>query len=146
MKNSFIKSPKIENERVLLYAPGSKEKDEVLDAYDDLYNSKIDIKLKIDGREIETKEKNKITPPHDHSHLLGTYSVADKNHVDLAIKSALNAKKKWNDLGFSERASIFLKAAELICGPYRKIINASTMIAQSKTIHQAEHSMSIVRR
>ena len=79
-----------------------------------------------------------MTPPHDHNHILGTYSIADKNHVDLAIKSALNAKEKWNDLGFSERASIFLKAAELICGPYRKIINASTMIAQSKTIHQAE--------
>ena len=138
MKNSFIKSPKIENERVLLYAPGSKEKDEVLDAYDNLYNSKIDIKLKIDGREIDTKEKNKMTPPHDHNHILGTYSIANKNHVDLAIKSALNAKEKWDDLGFSERASIFLKAAELICGPFRKIINASTMIAQSKTIHQAE--------
>ena len=138
MKNSFIKSPRLENEEVLLYTPGSREKEEVLKTYDDLYNTKIDIKLKIDGREIETKEKNEMFPPHDYKHNLGTYSIADKDHVDLAIKSALSAKDKWNDLGFSERASIFLKAAELICGPYRKIINASTMIAQSKTIHQAE--------
>ena len=138
MKNSFIKSPSVENEEVLLYAPGSKEKDEVLKAYDNLLNTKIDIKLKIDGREIDTKEKNKMSPPHDYKNILGSYSIADKNHVDLAIKSALRAKEKWNELGFSERASIFLKAAELICGPYRKIINASTMIAQSKTIHQAE--------
>ena len=138
MKNSFIKSPIVENEQVLLYAPGSKEKEEVLKAYDDLYNKKISIKLKIDGKEIDTKEKNNMYPPHDHNHNLGTYSMADNSHVDLAIKSALTAKEKWNNLGFSERASIFLKAAELICGPYRKIINASTMIAQSKTIQQAE--------
>ena len=138
MKNSFIKSPLVENEKVLLYAPGSKEKDDVLKAYNDLYKTKIDIKLKINGAEIDTNQKNKMNPPHDHKHNLGTYSIADKGHVDLAIKSAVNAKQKWNDLGFSERASIFLKAAELICGPYRKIINASTMISQSKTIHQAE--------
>ena len=138
MKNSFIKSPRVENEEVLLYAPGSKEKKEVLEAYHNLYNTKIDIKLKIDGRDMDTKKKNKMYPPHEHNHILGTYSIADKNHVDLAIKSALSAKEKWNDLGFSERASIFLKAAELICGPYRMIINAATMIAQSKTIHQAE--------
>ena len=138
MKNSYIKSPKVKNEEVLLYAPGSKEKDEVLKTYDYLYNKTLNIKLKIDGKEIDTKEKINMYPPHDHNHNLGTYSVANEDHVDLAIKSALNAKEKWNDLGFSERASIFLKAAELICGPYRKIINASTMIAQSKTIHQAE--------
>ena len=138
MKNSYIKSPEVKNEEVLLYAPGSKEKDEVLKAYDYLYNKTLNIKLKIDGKEIDTKEKIHMYPPHDHNHNLGTYSVANEDHVDLAIKSALNAKEKWNDLGFSERASIFLKAAELICGPYRKIINASTMIAQSKTIHQAE--------
>ena len=138
MKNSYIKTPKVKNEEVLLYEPGSKEKDEVLKAYDYLYNKTLNIKLKINGKEIDTKEKINMYPPHDHNHNLGTYSVANEDHVDLAIKSALNAKEKWNDLGFSERASIFLKAAELICGPYRKIINASTMIAQSKTIHQAE--------
>ena len=107
MKNSFIKSPRVENEEVLLYTPGSKEKDEVLKAYDSLYNTKIDIKLKIDGKELDTKEKNNIYPPHDHKHNLGTYSIADKGHVDLATKSALSAKEKWNNLGFSERASIF---------------------------------------
>ena len=138
MKNSYIKTPKVKNEKVLLYEPGSKEKDEVLKTYDYLYNKTLNIKLKINGKEIDTKEKINMYPPHDHNHNLGTYSVANEDHVDLAIKSALNAKEKWNDLGFSERASIFLKAAELICGPYRKIINASTMIAQSKTIHQAE--------
>tara|TARA_B100000963_G_scaffold351807_1_gene364004 strand:- start:120 stop:1745 length:1626 start_codon:yes stop_codon:yes gene_type:complete len=138
MKNSFIKSPRVENEEVLLYSPGSKEKDDVLKTYKSLYETKTDIKLKINGKEVDTKEKNKMYPPHEHNHNLGTYSVTDRGHVNLAIKSALNAKEKWNNLGFSERASIFLKAAELICGPYRKIINASTMIAQSKTIHQAE--------
>ena len=92
MKNSFIKSPRVENEQVLLYAPGSKEREEVLKAYDDLYNTKIDIKLKIDGREIDTKEKNNMYPPHNHNHNLGTYSIANKEYVDLAIKSALTAK------------------------------------------------------
>ena len=100
MKNSFIKSPSVENEEVLLYAPGSKEKDAVLKAYDHLLNTKIDIKLKIDGREIDTKEKNKMSPPHDYKNILGSYSIADKNHVDLANKSALTAKEKWNELGF----------------------------------------------
>ena len=83
-------------------------------------------------------EANTMHPPHDHKQLLGTYSLASESHVEQAIAAALEARKSWATMPFAARAAVFLKAAELIAGPYRYIINASTMIAQSKTVHQAE--------
>jgi 1-pyrroline-5-carboxylate dehydrogenase len=94
--------------------------------------------MKIGGEEVDSSQTNTMHPPHDHKQLLGTYSLASESHVEQAIAAALQARKPWAKMPFAARAAIFLKAAELIAGPYRYIINASTMIAQSKTVHQAE--------
>ena len=94
----------------------------------------------INGKSIKSSKTQNMSPPHDHKNSLGKYYLAEKKHVELAIKSALNAKeKKWSNMPWEERAAIFLKAAELIAGPYRDKINAATNnFAQSKTIFQAE--------
>ena len=92
----------------------------------------------IGGKFIESSKTASMSPPHEHKHILGKYYLAEKKHVELAIKSALDAKENWSNMRWEERASIFLKAAELVAGPYRDKINAATMLAQSKTIFQAE--------
>lgn len=134
----FFKIPKAINEPVKLYAANSPERKEVLAMYRALLNSKTDIPLYIGAEQIRTGNVQEITPPHDHKRVVATYHLADKELVIKAIDTALEARKKWSKLPWQERASIFLKAAELIAGPYRSKINAATMIAQSKTIHQAE--------
>lgn len=138
MHNSFPKSPKAINEPIKGFAPGSPERKEVLDTYKSLYKKTIHVPLSINGEKINAAKNAEMHPPHDHQHLLGTYSLADEKHIDLAIDSALNARKKWSQLSFEHRSTIFLKAADLLAGPYRAKINAVTMLAQSKTIHQAE--------
>ena len=134
--NTFVPSP--ENEPILSYAPGSPERKEVLKTYKKLYNAPIEVPLFIGGKEIKTGHTASMHPPHAHQHHLGTYHLASETHVDQAIENALAAKKQWAAMPWEARASIFLKAAELLAGPYRTTINAATMIAQSKTIHQAE--------
>lgn len=134
----FFKIPKAVNEPLKSYAVGSPERKEVLEMYKKMYDSKIDIPLYIGGEEIRTGNIKEATPPHDHKHIVATYHLADEKIVTKAIDTALEARKKWSKMAWQERASIFLKAAELIAGPYRAKINAATMIAQSKTIHQAE--------
>lgn len=138
MQNSRSKTPKVINEPVKNYAPGSAEIKEVLSCYSTLYTTAVHVPLTINGQHIQTKQTAEMRPPHDHQHLLGTYSLADKTQVEQAIESALEARKRWSTLSFEDRATLFLKAADLIAGPYRAKINAATMLAQSKTIHQAE--------
>jgi len=138
MLNSFPKSPKAVNEPIKSFAPGSPERTEVLATYKNLYKQTIHVPLTINGEKIKSANTAEMHPPHDHQHLLGTYSLAEKEHVYDAIESALVARKAWSQLSFEQRATIFLKAADLLAGPYRAKINATTMLAQSKNIHQAE--------
>ncbi|GIM58977.1 L-glutamate gamma-semialdehyde dehydrogenase [Capnocytophaga canimorsus] len=138
MGKGFFKVPKAVNEPVKSYAKGTPEREAVLKAYKELWNNSVDVPLYIGADQIRTGKTKNMIAPHDHQHVVGTYHLAEKQHVEKAIATALEARKKWAALPWQERASIFLKAAELIAGPYRAKINAATMIAQSKTIHQAE--------
>ena len=138
MGKGFFKVPVAVNEPVLSYAPGSKERENVLKAYKSMYYSTIEVPMYIDGKNIKTGQTQTMSPPHDHKHIVGTYHTANQADVELAISSALEARESWSQLPWEQRAGIFLKAAELIAGPYRAKINAATMMAQSKTVHQAE--------
>jgi len=138
MGKGFFEVPTAINEPVKGYAPGSPERAEVLKQYEEFYNQQIDIPMYIGGEEVRTNNKRPLSPPHDHTHQVGEYSLANAEHVDHAISNALESRSKWAAMRWEQRAAIFLKAAELIAGPYRAKINAATMIAQSKTIHQAE--------
>jgi 1-pyrroline-5-carboxylate dehydrogenase len=138
MGKGFFKVPPAINEPVLSYAPGSVERENVLKAYKYMYNSTIEVPMYINGKNIKTGQTQTMSPPHDHQHVVGIYHTANKSHVEQAISTALEARKTWSQLPWEQRAGIFLKAAELIAGPYRAKINAATMMAQSKTVHQAE--------
>ena len=138
MARGFFNVPVAVNEPVKGYAPGSPEREELLALYKSMYKSNIDVPMHINGEEVRTGNTKNITPPHDHKHIVGQYHTADKSHVDNAISTALAAREAWSSVSWMERASIFLKAAELLAGPYRAKMNASTMIAQSKNVHQAE--------
>lgn len=138
MTRGFFKVPTAINEPVKGYAPSSPEREELLATYKKMYASSIDVPMHINGKEIRTGKTKNITPPHDHQHIVGHYHTAEKKHVDEAIATALAAREAWSSVNWVERASIFLKAAELLAGPYRAKMNAATMIAQSKNVHQAE--------
>jgi len=138
MARGFFNVPIAVNEPVKGYAPGSPEREELLAIYKKMYASNIDIPMHINGKEVRTGNTKNVTPPHDHKHVVGQYHTADKSHIDEAIETALAARQAWSSISWTERASIFLKAAELLAGPYRAKMNASTMIAQSKNVHQAE--------
>ena len=138
MKNGFFSVPRPVNEPVFDYKKNSPERKEVLETYAALYNSTIDVPLYIGSKKIVTKERAKMAPPHDHKHTLGSFSMAEASHVTQAIDAALAASSDWENTSFEHRAAVFLKAANLIAGPYRARINASTMLAQSKNIFQAE--------
>ena len=138
MPKGFFHVPKAVNEPVKSYAPNSLEKAAVLAAYQKMWNETIDVPNYIGSEEIRTGNTRNMTAPHDHQHVVGTYHLAEKKHIEQAIAAALEARKKWANMAWEQRAAIFLKAAELIAGPYRAKINAATMIAQSKTIFQAE--------
>jgi 1-pyrroline-5-carboxylate dehydrogenase len=138
MGKGFFNVPVAVNEPVMSYAPGSPERKAVQEAYKAMFNSKVEVPLYINGEDIKTGNTRTMSPPHDHQHSVGEYHVAEQKHIDAAIATALEARKSWSQMPWEERAGIFLKAAELIAGPYRAKINAATMIAQSKTVHQAE--------
>lgn len=138
MPKGIYNVPTAVNEPVKSYAPGTPERDAVLATFKELYNAKVDVPLYIGGEEIRTGKTKNLTPPFDHKHIVGQYHEAEKEHIEKAISTALEAKKKWAALSWEHRASIFLKAADLLAGPYRAKINAATMIAQAKTVHQAE--------
>lgn len=138
MATGFFNVPVAKNEPILNYAPGSPEKVKLQAALAEARAQQIDVPMFIDGQEVRTDNKMPMSPPHDHQHILGHYSEGDASHVKQAIDAAMKAKKQWGELGWEHRASIFLRAAELLAGPYRAKINAATMLAQSKNAFQAE--------
>ncbi len=138
MPKGFFTVPTPKNETVLSYAPGSKERAALKKALEEARNQVLDIPMYIGGEEVRTGNKKAISPPHNHQHVIGHYHEGDKGHVEQAINAALGAKEAWAQLRWEHRASIFLKAAELLAGPYRYKMNAATMLGQSKNAFQAE--------
>lgn len=136
--NGFFKVPVAVNEPVLNYAPGSKEKAQLKKALADARAAQADIPMYIGGKEVRSGNTKELRPPHDTKHLLGVFHEGDKTHVQQAIDAALAARTAWADMPWEQRAAIFLKAADLIAGPYRAKLNAATMLGQSKNAYQAE--------
>jgi len=138
MSNGFFKVPKAVNEPVNSYAPGTAEHRDLIATYNKMFNEQVDIPFYIGGKEYRTGNTVDIHPPHDHKHCVGQYHTADQEHIELAVEKAAEARVKWAKTSWEHRAAIFLKAAELLAGPYRYKLNAATMIAQSKNVMQAE--------
>lgn len=138
MPKGIYKVPTPINEPIKNYASGSPERIELQAMLKELRSKEIDIPMYIGAEEVRGNNKTRLAPPHDHKHTLGYFHKSDKQHVEQAIKAALAAKDKWQSLSWEHRASIFLKAAELIAGPYRAKLNAATMLGQSKNAFQAE--------
>lgn len=138
MPKGIYKLPNVKNEPVKSYAPGSPERKELKQKLAELSKGGLDIPMVIDGKDVRTGNLFDIRPPHDHQTLLGHYHQGDKTHVQMAIDAALKAKPAWEAMHWESRAAIFLKAAELIAGPYRAEFNAVTMMGQSKNAFQAE--------
>lgn len=139
MAYAQFKVPTAINEPVRDYAPGSDDIKSLIGKYNEMYNQQpIDVPMYIGGKKVVTEDKRKMTPPHEHSKVLGHYNYGKKEHVEQAITAALDAKGKWAALPWEDRASIFLRAADLLAGPFRDKMNAATMLAQSKNVYQAE--------
>ncbi|MPR34185.1 L-glutamate gamma-semialdehyde dehydrogenase [Salmonirosea aquatica] len=138
MPKGVFKVPQPINEPVKSYEPGSPERAELKKALETGRSQKIDIPQYIGGETIFSGNKLKVAPPHDHQHILGYFHEGDASHVTMAIEAALQAREKWAALDWEQRAAIFLKAADLIAGPYRARLNAATMLGQSKNAYQAE--------
>jgi 1-pyrroline-5-carboxylate dehydrogenase len=138
MSTGFFNLPIPKNEPVLSYAPGTKERAALKKALADARAQVLDIPMYIGASEVRNGNKKPLTPPHNHQHVLGYYYEGDKQHVAQAIHAAMAAKELWANLSWENRASIFLKAADLLAGPYRYIMNAATMLGQSKNAFQAE--------
>jgi 1-pyrroline-5-carboxylate dehydrogenase len=127
------------NEPVLSYAPGSAEREDLLAAYRALYNQEpIEVPMYIGNQRLSTSDKKVMSPPHEHGKVLGHFSYGTRDHVAMAIDAALEARPAWSSLAWEHRAAIFLKAADLVAGPYRAKINAATMLSQGKNCYQAE--------
>ncbi len=138
MSNAIFKVPMPINEPIKSYAPGTKEREELKAKLTELQSKQIEVPLIIGGKEVRTGNLGKMRIPHNHSHVLGTYHKAGKDEVQMAIDAALEARKTWADMPWEQRAAIFLKAADLLAGPWRATLNAATMLGQSKTAIQAE--------
>lgn len=138
MTKGFFNVPVAINEPVLSYAPGSKERAELQEVLREMRSGEITIPMTIGGKSVTTGKLERIHPPHDIEHTLGYYHQGDASHVNQAIVAALAAREKWASLEWQHRASIFLKAADLLAGPYRARLNAATMLGQSKNAYQAE--------
>ncbi|AZA99522.1 L-glutamate gamma-semialdehyde dehydrogenase [Chryseobacterium joostei] len=138
MSKAISQVPLAVNEPVNSYVPGSPEVKSLINTYKKMWAEKVEIPMIINGKEVKTDEKVQLQSPQDHAHDFGFYYKGGMQHVDDAINAALAAKEEWNALGWEQRAAIFLKAADLLAGPYRDVINAATMIGQSKNVHQAE--------
>ena len=136
--NGFFKVPTPKNERVRDYVPGSEEVKSLQAKLAEMRAEQRDVPMYIGAEEVRTGNIGTMRSPHDHAHVLGQFHRGDKSHVNAAIDAALEAKDAWANLSWENRASIFLKAAELIAGPYRNEINAATMLCQSKNCYQAE--------
>lgn len=138
MSKGFYSIPHPRNEPVLSYAPGSNERVALRKAIEEARKTVLDIPMYIGAEEVRSGKKKPISPPHDHQHILGYFHEGDKGHIEQAINAAMGAKELWADLDWEQRASIFLKAADLLAGPYRYKMNAATMLGQSKNAYQAE--------
>lgn len=139
MSNALNKVPAAVNEPVRAYEPGTSEHTNLIDTYKKMYNQEpIDVPMYIGGKEVRTNNKMPMNPPHEHGKILGHFNYGDASHVNDAIDAAMAAKKDWANLPWEHRAAIFLKAADLLAGPFRDKMNASTMLAQSKNVFQAE--------
>jgi 1-pyrroline-5-carboxylate dehydrogenase len=136
--NAIFQLPKPVNEPVLSYAPGSPERANLKKALAEAKAQVRDIPMIIGGQEVRTGKTKSLHPPHEHGHVLGHFHQGDASHVEQAITAALNAKRDWENLSWDQRAAIFLKAADLLAGPFRARINAATMLGQSKNAYQAE--------
>ncbi len=138
MSKGFYSIPHPKNETVLSFAPGTKERAALKKAIEEARNTVVDIPMYIGAEEVRSGKKKPISPPHDHQHILGYFHEGDKGHVEQAVNAALAAKELWAGLDWEQRASIFLKAADLLAGPYRYKMLAATMLGQSKNAYQAE--------
>ncbi|MCK4852892.1 MAG: L-glutamate gamma-semialdehyde dehydrogenase, partial [Bacteroidales bacterium] len=138
MSENIVFVPRAKNEPVKGYLPGSPEREEIIKAVDEVYSNVKGIPMFIGGKEVKSDKIIPIVPPHKINHKIGEYYQGSAEHVNMAIDAALAARASWAGMCWKQRASIFLKAASLLAGPYRAKINAATMIGQSKTVHQAE--------
>lgn len=139
MANAFFNVPVPVNEPVKAYVPGSAEHTKLIEKYKELYNqAPIEIPMYIGGKEVKTDNKRPMAPPHDHQKNLGNYNQGSAQHVEQAITAAMNAREAWANTPWEQRAAVFLRAAELLAGPFRDKMNAATMLAQSKNVFQAE--------
>lgn len=138
MSTGFFHIPAPKNEPILSYAPGSPEKATLKKALSAARSQQLDIPMYIGSEKVYTDRRLPLSPPHDHQHILGYFHEGDAGHVEQAIRAALAAKPQWEQMTWEQRASIFLKAADLIAGPYRARLNAATMLGQSKNAFQAE--------
>jgi len=138
MSTGFYNVPIPVNEPIKSYSPGSPEREALQQTLRELRSTLVDLPMIIDGKEVRSGKKIEMHPPHDLAHNLGCYHQGDKTHVLQAIGAALKAKAQWANMPWQHRAAIFLKAADLISGPYRARINAVTMLGQSKNAYQAE--------
>jgi 1-pyrroline-5-carboxylate dehydrogenase len=139
MANAIFHVPVAKNEPVRSYAPGSAERESLLNTYKMMYDQQpIDVPLYIGGKEIRTENKKPLSAPHDHQKILGHYNLGDASHVQMAIDAALEARSAWASLPWEDRAAVFLRAADLLAGPFRDKMNAATMLAQSKNVFQTE--------
>jgi 1-pyrroline-5-carboxylate dehydrogenase len=138
MSNGFYNVPIAVNEPVKGYAPGSPERTELLAEYKRMYNTTVDVPMYIGDKQVFTNDKRNLTPPHEHKHVIGTSNYGGEKEVRDAIDAAMAAREKWANMSWEHRASIFLKAADLLAGPFRAKLNAATMLAQSKNVIQAE--------
>ncbi|HYX08616.1 MAG TPA: L-glutamate gamma-semialdehyde dehydrogenase [Bacteroidales bacterium] len=138
MSNGFFSVPIAGNEPQYMYTPGSEERKALKQAIAEARSKEIEVPMFIGGKEVKSDKKVAIRPPHDLAHLLGYYYKGDQSHVTMAIDAALSARRKWAETPWQDRAAIFLKAADLLAGPYRAKINAATMLGQSKNAYQAE--------
>ena len=138
MTKGFFHVPVARNEAILGYAPGSSERTSLQQTLKEMKAQVIDAPMYIGGKEVRTGNTGTMRPPHEIKHVLGTFHKGDASHVTMAIDAAMAAKKDWENMSWENRAAIFLKAADLLAGPYRPVLNAATMLCQSKNAFQAE--------
>src|SRR5690606_15415304 len=138
MHNAYFHYGLPKNEPVRSYAPGSRDREELKKALQELKSMQRDIPMYIQGKEVRSGQKVEIRPPHETDHLLGHFHQADESHVHQAIQSALSAREAWAAMPWEHRAAIFLKAADLLATRYRYRMNAATRLGQSKNDYQAE--------
>ncbi len=138
MSNAFFHVPAARNEPVKSYAPGSAERAELQQMIRQMKAETVDVPMFIGGQEVRTGKTQRLSPPHDHKHTLGHFHEGNAGHVAQAIDAALAARTAWAAMPWEQRAAVFLKAADLLAGPWRARMNAATMLGQSKNAFQAE--------